>query len=142
MRIGRSIMACPDPEVAALARRAGRVTWLLVGVLALSAADLVVTLTHLRTLGLPEANPIAAWLIRTTGSVWVLSLYKAVTVGTCVTLLYHLRRHLAGEIASWCAIGILVGMALLWHAYTEEIATPRDLQLARGQHADAWLRID
>jgi len=141
---GRTCPACSgsgSPE-ARVERRARRVLVLLAGVIVLSLADLVVTIGHLQTVGLIEANPIAAWLIRTTESPWVLSAYKCLTVGVCIALLYRLRRHRECEIAAWCAVGILVAMSLMWHSYSREIESPRELAAVQSAHRDVWLRLD
>jgi hypothetical protein len=132
--------ACRDDPVAE--RRARRVLVLLVGILVLSLADLMVTLEHLRTIGMLEANPIAAYLIRTTRSPWVLSAYKCLTVGICVTLLHRLRHHRSGELAAWCAMGILTVMSVLWHTYSQELGSTAHLQTVQADHGEQWLRLD
>lgn len=101
--------------------RSRRVLVLLLGVVVLSLADLAATLTHLRTIGMIEANPIAAWLIATTRSPWALVVFKCGSVAVCVSLLYHLRRSRSAEVASWCAIGILVYMSLSWRSYVQHM---------------------
>lgn len=98
--------------------RVRRVLLLLVGIACLSCADLAVTLTHLRTIGMAEANPIAAFVIEWGGSWLWLAVYKAGTVGLAVGVLYRLRRTVQGEIGCWLGLAILVGMSLQWHAYT------------------------
>lgn len=116
---------------------------LLLAVVALSLADLIVTLIHLKTVGLVEANPLARWIINTTGSTWALAAFKGATVATCVALLYRLRHHIEGEIASWCAVGILVGMCFLWHGYTHTMLDPNEVILAQGEPwEEYWLQLD
>lgn len=123
--------------------RPRRMIVLLAGIIVLSAADLAVTLAHLTTVGMLEANPIAAWLVRTTESPWALGLYKALTVGICVGVLYRLRRHRAGELAAWCAIVILVGMCFMWRDYVWYLGHPANLDLAHAAstHPD-WILLD
>ncbi|MHC4948598.1 MAG: DUF5658 family protein [Planctomycetota bacterium] len=123
--------------------RPRRVAVLLAGIVVLSVADLVVTMAHLKSTGMLEANPIAAFLIRSTESASVLALYKAVTVGISVSLLYRLRRHLAGELAAWCAVGILTGMSVMWHSYTQELDAAEHLELAgTSAYGEDWLVLD
>lgn len=122
--------------------RSRRVLVLILGVIALSIADLMVTLTHLRTIGMVEANPIAAYLIRTTGSALSLASFKALTVGICVVLLFHLRTRVQGEVAAWLAVLILAGMSLIWHKYSAQIEDPAKLRLAQTHSADRWLYLD
>ncbi len=124
--------------------RSRRVGLLIVAIIVLSLADLLLTLACLRTTGLLEANPIAAFLIRETGSVAVLIAFKALSVGICTGLLYHLRRHVEGEAAAWCAVIILVLLCFQWSAYTSWLPTAEDVQLARQFNVGGgeWLRLD
>jgi len=122
--------------------RSKRVIVLLAGIILLSIADLVVTLVHLRTIGMAEANPIAAWLIRSTQSPWVLMAYKALTVGICVSVLYRFRRCATGEIASWIGVLILAGMALLWSCYSSALESPAEVLLAQAEQGEQWLYLD
>ena len=93
-------------------------TWLLSGVIFLSLADLFLTISYLTSVGMSEGNPIALWLLQTTNSVWPLVLYKALTVAICVTLLYRIRRKRQSELASWCAMLILVALSIWWNQYS------------------------
>lgn len=98
--------------------RSERVTWLLVGVVLLSLADLFLTITYLTSVGMSEGNPIALWLLHTTNSVWPLALYKIATVAVCVSLLYFNRYKRQSELASWCAMIILVALSIWWNQYS------------------------
>lgn len=123
--------------------RARRVRVLILGIVALSAADLVVTLGHLKTIGMAEANPIAAYLISSTGSAWVLSLYKFITMGVCVCLIHRLRFHRQGELAAWLAMLILTMMSIQWQRYTHQLKYHDPIQLAQSTVADGhWLTLD
>ena len=117
-------------------------TVLLIGILVLSAGDLLLTLGHLQTTGMAEANPIAAFIIRSTDAAGALIVYKALTVGTCITLLYWFRRHRAGEIAAWCGMAILAGMSVMWYAYSTSMESPTARSLARASHGDEWLMLE
>ncbi len=105
---------------------------LLAGVVAASGADLAVTIWHLRTHGLFEANPVAAYLIAATRSVLVLSAFKAASVGVCVAVLFCLRARRSAEAAAWCAIGILAVMSWYWYAYAQELRSLDVAALARA----------
>ena len=124
--------------------RSRRVTVLLLGIIILSAADLITTLAYLRTTGMAEANPIAAWLIRTTGSPWMLALYKATTVAISVSLLFWLRRRRFCEFAAWCGLAILVGVVFMWGAYSKHANEPSVIHLATvtDLYGDSWLMLD
>jgi len=120
-----------------------RVNVLLAGVIVLSIADLAITLTHLRTTGMMEANPIAAFLIKSTQSSWALASFKLLTLGVCVSLLFALRRRFEGEIAAWCAVAILAGMSMQWHAYSNHFDDPQEIVIAQtGGYGDGWLTIE
>ena len=98
--------------------RSERVTWLLGGVIVLSLIDLILTISYLTSVGMSEGNPIAAWLVTETNSIWPLALYKAITVSICVTLLYRTRYRSQSEVASWCAMLILVALSVWWNQYS------------------------
>ena len=104
--------------------RSRRVMVLLIGILVLSAADLAITLVHLKSVGMMEANPIAAYLIRTTDSPWALTVYKVVTVGICISLLFLFRRRAEGEIAAWFGAAVLAAVSIMWHNYSEHFDDP------------------
>jgi len=99
-------------------QRSKRVIWLLAGVVFLSLADLFLTLTYLTSVGMSEGNPIVVWLLHTTNSVWTLAVYKMMTVAICVSLLYLNRRKRQSELASWCAMFILITLAIWWNHYS------------------------
>lgn len=122
--------------------RPRRVTILLAGVIILSLADLAMTLNHLTTVGMIEANPVAAFLIRSTGSPWILTAFKLLTVGICVSLLYGLRRHLESEVAAWCALVVLVVVSFVWHVYARQIDDPESLRISRQLSAGQWVVLD
>ena len=106
------------PYCPAETQRSERVTWLLGGVVLLSLADLLLTISYLTSVGMSEGNPIALWLLQTTNSVWPLVFYKGLTVAICVTLLYRTRRKRQSELASWCAMLILVTLSIWWNQYS------------------------
>ncbi len=120
--------------------RSRRVILLIVGIVVLSLGDLVITVTCLTTTGMIEANPVADFIIRQTGSVAVLAAYKALTVAICVGLLFRLRRHVEGEVAAWCAILILAVLSLHWYHYVNEFEGLTDVEFAAGvADGEAWL---
>jgi hypothetical protein len=87
----------------------------------ISAADLLQALAYLHGPGLMEANPVAAWVIRSTDSALALSAFKTLSVGICVGLLYRLRRTASAEIGAWCAIAILAVMGWHWYHYNRVV---------------------
>lgn len=124
-------------------RRSRRVTVVLAGVVLLSLADLVLTVLHLRTVGMSETNPIAAWIIEITGSWLGLTSYKTLTVLVSVGVLYRLRRHLSGEIASWCCLGLLTGLSFVWSQYALVSANFADESVVSIERAKGdWYELD
>lgn len=121
-------------------RRGQRVCTLLAGIVILSIADFVVTVGHLRTVGMVEANPIASWLIETTRSPWALAGYKVLTVGICVSLLYRVRRERIAECAAWFGLSILVGMCFIWHTYSVQLDHPGQITLVQAD--DGWQYLE
>ncbi len=116
---------------------------MIVGIVVLSLADLIVTLWHLTSVGMAEANPIAAWIIAGTGSVWLLTAYKLLTVAVCTSLLYRLRSHVEGEIGAWCAVMILAAVSFHWGNYTRQLADLSDFALVQQEaYGEAWLMLD
>lgn len=111
--------------------RPRRVVILLVGIVILSVADLIITLTHLEALGMAEANPLARFIIEHTHSPLSLVSFKLLTVLVCVGLLYKVRRHLQAEIAAWCALAILACMSAMWFSYSRNMDAPSDMNLTR-----------
>lgn len=120
--------------------RSRRMMILITSIIVLSIADLVVTVTHLRTIGMIEANPIAAYLIVTYQSAWVLAGYKLLTVGVCIVALYSIRERILGEVAAWASVCILVGMAVVWHLYAAELDQPEAYEMVKYASVDEqWL---
>lgn len=111
-------------------------------VILLSLADLIATTTHLQTIGMIEANPIAAFIIQSTGSAWSLAAFKGLSVLICVVLLYKVRDRVQGEVAAWFSVGILVLLLCYWGVYTEQIVHAEQL-LASHPDAkpDQWMML-
>lgn len=131
----RSSEAVPGAEVM---RRIRRMHVLLIGIVILSVLDLLLTLDHLRTNGLLEANPLVVTLVEATQSVWVLVLYKLASVSICVGVLFAIRRHRSGEIGAWFGLTVLVGLTALWSVYEREVEDVTRV----AQVDDGWLRLD
>ncbi len=132
-----------EPQKRLRRDRSRRVVLLIVGIVVLSIGDLGLTLLHLKSSGMMEANPVAAWIIAHTGSSVLLTAYKALTVAICAGLLFRLRRHVEGEIGAWCALLILAAVSFQWYQYTREIGVGADIELARlGAYGENWLMLD
>jgi hypothetical protein len=88
--------------------RATRVTALLIGIVLLSLGDLYMTLLHLVNFGMLEQNPLVVW--------------KLITVGLAVGILFWARRRPAAELAALFCCGVLTWLTLRWSSYSEQMA--------------------
>lgn len=132
-RLGAAAVACGS--------RPRRVIVLVLGIIVLSLADLIVTLAFLQANWMIEANPIAAYLIRSTQSAWVLAAFKCCTVGICASLLFRVRHHLAGELAAWFAVVILAGMSVMWYSYSTHFENSHDVLLVHANACEGVLGL-
>jgi hypothetical protein len=109
--------------------RPARVSALLICIVAMSLADLYMTLTHLMHFGMIEMNPLARRLI-TSGSPAELVIWKLATVLLTVAVLFLARRRRLAEAAAMlCCIG-LAALTVHWINYNELIS-----QLTSELHA-------
>ncbi len=123
--------------------RPRRVLVLLTGIIILSLADLVITMVHLKSTGMAEANPIARFVIGFSQSPLSLICFKALSVMICVVLLFKVRRTLQGEIAAWCAMLILSAMSVMWFHYARQYESTIDLQVAQTElGSNLWVHLD
>jgi hypothetical protein len=116
--------------------RSRRVAVLMLGVIVLSLADLFITLAYLRAQWMMEANPIAVFVIKSTQSPWSIAAFKGLTVLVCVSLLMKARKHLAAEVAAWCAVAILAVLSVMWHNYANHVEDNAALILAQTGSTD------
>lgn len=110
----------PWAHLAGCEARSRRVLALLLCVLVLSAADLYLTTTHLTSAGMAEGNPIARAIIAA-NSPLLLTLWKVVTVGLGVWILFAARRSRAGEAGAWLCFGVLCWLMVRWMTYSDEV---------------------
>lgn len=120
---------------AVLLDRSTRVRILLAAVIAMSFVDLDMTLVYARTTGMVEHNPIAREIM-STGSVWLLILWKLVTVSIAVVLLNRVRRHASGELGAWLCMGVLCWLTVRWVDYNDEIAVLQFVATSPAVRAD------
>jgi hypothetical protein len=124
-------------------RRSRRVIVLLIGIIVLSVADLVMTLSYLRTIGMTEANPIAVLVIESTRSALSLTCFKLLTVLVTVLALYRIRGFRTGEVGAWIAVAVLTLLVAQWHIYSSHFAEPENIGLAvAGAYDDVWMRLE
>jgi hypothetical protein len=131
-----SFIALPmaNPPSLAQRRRALRV-WLLVGtIIVLSLADLYMTLAHLRSAGMGEANPLAR-LVISYQSPLLLSLWKCACVGLAALILVLARFRRSSEVACWVSCIVLTALTIHWMRYSVE-ASAMTQQLNDLSHSD------
>ena len=127
------------PEASPEAARSRRVLVLLAAIVALSIADLDFTLTYSTQIGMVEINPIAR-RIMSMGSVWMLVLWKALTVGLAVGLLYHARLRWTAEAASWAGVAVLIWLTARWMTYNNEVHVMMCPTISQAVQSDArWV---
>jgi hypothetical protein len=112
----------PDLTQASTPRRVRRVALLLLVTVALSLFDLMLTLNYARSIGMIEANPIAAWIMRE-GCSTALIAWKFGSVGLAACIIYALRHRQEGELAAWVCALILVALTAHWLNFGSEVHT-------------------
>lgn len=105
-----------------LAWRDARILCLLLATIAMSLADLAMTLIHATSIGMQEENPIARLLMRY-GGICSICIWKAGTVAIGVFILWRVRRTLAAEVGAWLCFFVLAGLSLHWVRYNSTIGT-------------------
>jgi Domain of unknown function (DUF5658) len=122
--------------------RERRVLLLLFCVLVLSAGDLYMTLMHLTGPGMLEGNPLARGIMGY-NSPAALAIWKTVTVGLGLGILFFARRTICGEIGAWICCLILTWLTIHWVNYNNDVAelTPYLNTLASGGDA-RWMHMD
>jgi hypothetical protein len=122
-------------------RRARRVGFLIIVLVGLSIIDLLLTLEYVRTIGMAELNPIAAWIMRQ-GSTAGLVAWKIGTVMMAATIIYSIRHRVRGEFAAWVCTLILTVLTAHWINYGLQV---HEITPAAGQFeeiADArWVVV-
>jgi len=117
----RRLRESPGPAPLATGNdHARRVTLLIMAIILMSVADLVITLTYMRSVGMFEANPIARFMV-SLGSYGHLVRYKLFTMALSCGLLYLLRRHRNAELAAWLCAIVLLSLTAHWVRYNNQI---------------------
>lgn len=131
-----------QPPAGRLARGRGVRVAMLVGFIALaSVVDLHLTLTHLRSAGMIEANPIARWVIAM-GCAWLLIAWKAAMLALTCSILLGARRRRSGELAAWVGAAIMVWLMWQWIGYAQQVGELTSVlpELAHAEHVH-WVAL-
>ena len=115
--------------------RSRRVNILLVAVLAMSLADLDMTLAYANSGAMIEANPLARALI-SHGSSGMLAAWKLLSVTLCMGILYRARTRRSAEIAAWVCFLPLVWLIFRWEKYNEQMPLIANTVLASPDQED------
>jgi uncharacterized membrane protein YqjE len=128
----------PDP---ARQSRGRRVSILLAAILVMSIGDLYMTLTHLTTTGMLEANPLAR-LIMAYNSPMLLAAWKMSSVGLAVGILFWARHRGRTEIATWFCFLVLTWLTCRWTIYNDQISTLAEIPSAYAGRPNAeWVAM-
>jgi hypothetical protein len=109
-----------------------RVTLLAAAMVLMGLADLQLTLTYMRSVGMIELNPIARQMIEIGGS-RQLVVFKLFTIAASAGLLYLLRSHRLAERCAWISCLLLLGLTAHWMRYNQQATTPEYAALALTQ---------
>ena len=123
-------------------RRAIRVWMLVATIIVLSVADLYMTLAHLRSAGMGEANPLARMVI-SYQSPLLLSLWKLACVGLASLIFVLARFRRSGEAACWVCMLVMTALTLHWIRYSNEAAaSTREISsMSGGDRPADWVSI-
>ena len=124
-------------------RRTARMTGLLAGILLLSGADLFMTLTHLRGIGMVEVNPIARSVIAH-HSQSTLVLWKTATVLLAIGILFYARRRAVAEVGAVIGCSVLVCLTLQWTHYNAsitELTSELNTLTSSPSEDGAWMTV-
>lgn len=121
--------------------RSRRVVLLVALIAILSVGDLIATLTFLRSIGMQEINPLAAFIIQNQSETGLI-LFKFGSVVCCVSLILLIRHFRQGEVAAWIAAIILVGLTVHWHTYTHHVVQLQDAEaITEAQQHGQWHKL-
>ncbi|MEC9374505.1 MAG: hypothetical protein VYC34_11710 [Planctomycetota bacterium] len=126
------------PRTPADAARRRRVILLVLAMVLMGLADLSLTLTYMKSVGMFEVNPIARFMIAIGGEGQLIR-YKLFTIVLSGGLLYLLRRHRCAELCAWLGCAAMLALTVHWTRYNSHIILqgPPDHTLAHI--TEAWV---
>lgn len=121
--------------MASMKEREKRVVFLAVSIAVLGMIDLAITMHYMSTTGMPEANPIARYLVGV--SPGLLVMYKVAITAFVSGVLIALAKHRSAEIGSWIGLVVMLALTIHWAAYVNadlngEIFAPMQGELPVG----------
>lgn len=130
----------PDRAVRARSRRC---TLLIAAILIMGAADLLLTLTYARTVGMIEMNPLARLMIAL-GGAQQLVLFKACCTAVCAGVLFLCRRAPEAERACWLSAVGMLALTAHWVNYNASVSSfTNDMAVlaASDGACDLWISL-
>ncbi|MBL8746785.1 MAG: hypothetical protein JNK58_10565 [Phycisphaerae bacterium] len=129
--------------------RSRRVTFLIVAMTMMGIADLMCTLTYMRTSGMLEANPLARFIL-TTGAVdggsEQLVMFKALTILLSCGTLYIARRHRQAELSAWVCTAMMCVLTIHWINYNRSVSAFTNdmavLAMSGGEFEPMWVKLE
>jgi hypothetical protein len=136
----------PEPLLSVSERmRCRRIGWLMLAMTLMGIADLLCTLTYMRTSGMLEANPVAR-LVLATGDADQLVMFKALTILLTCGTLYLARRHRQAELSAWTCTAMMLVLTLHWINYNRSVSAFTNdmavLAMSGGEFEPMWIKLE
>lgn len=125
----------------AITSRPARVSALLLCVVAMSMADLYMTLQYVMNFGMIEVNPLARRIIEA-GSAAELIMFKLGSVLLAVGVLFLFRSRRTAELGAWACFVAMVWLTAHWFNYNAIISTlTTELQSLAALQEPGWVSM-
>jgi len=125
-----------------LPRRSARVVVLLGVIVALSLADLALTMTHVMEIGLIEDNPIARLVLRT-GGPGLLVAAKLASLAFAVGVICWARKRGIAEVAAVIGAVVMVWVTVRWVGYIDASAhLSASVEELEAHGGGAWMTAE
>lgn len=136
----------PEPLLSFVERmRCRRIGWLMLAMTLMGIADLLCTLTYMRTSGMLEANPVARFVL-STGDAAQLIMFKALTILLTCGTLYLARRHRQAELSAWVCTTMMLVLTLHWINYNRSVSAFTNdmavLAMSGGEFEPMWIKLE
>lgn len=126
------------------AARMRRIMWLLLAIALMGIADLLCTLTYMRTSGMIEVNPIARLMLEI-GSIGQLVMFKMLTLVLCGGMIYFARHHRKAEVCAWFCAALMLILTIHWINYNRSVSAFTNdmavLALSGGEFEPMWVKV-
>lgn len=117
-------------------------SWLLLAVVVMSLADLYMTLLHMSSFGMLEANPLARHIIER-GSPALLVLWKLATIAFAAGILFAARRTRIGEGAAWVCALVMTALMCQWVHYSSHVSgLTKEMSLIAASGDTRWVSFN